>query len=725
MLNRSLHKVIFAPVITALTLGSLIIGVPTAFATTTPFNCNGTDASGGTYTVTDGTLDGSSVGSCTSSSLVLDSSITTIEADLNIPNTLTSVSIPSTVTSIGYAAFLHADSITDYVVDPANLNYESIAGVLFSHDGTTLIQYPAAKSTATYTVPASVTTIGSYSFFGTQLVSLQLPPNLLNLGGGAIQSNPNLVSISALPASLPFQQSMISRNNALAAINVDASHLVDDPQNPGTPLPAQLKSIDGVLFSADGTYLYLYSEGKPGSSYTVPDGVQAIDTIWSYGPQFSRLILPASIQVVSPGSLNLHSVTLMDSSIFTAENGAWQNLFGAGPLLVNDCNPSTASSDASNIEQASNVTLICEPSAPDFTLSQGNIGYVRNTVISGSRNYHITATVAPDSYSIYPHTEPYGLNFNTSTGLIYGTPNQNFQATWFTITGSNALGDSSHIIRVAVGDPVSLTAPADNSTLTAQVGTNFSNQITYTGGIGDVFFSVSNGSLPDGVTLDTDSGLISGTPTRAGTYTFDFAATDMTRHDVNGSNITITVAPAPPHVEWAAPLQTDSIASTELGCDATSSPLILHGKFSTPIMNISINGKNLDKSQWVQTGTTLTITPKAGTSEALTILIYNGSTPILSAKVDNHSASCTPAPAVVAPTPTPTPSATPTPAATPTPTPAATTTPAPATTVVKKPAKPTKPAKVATKTIVCVKGKKSLKVSGTKPICPKGYSVKK
>ena len=58
------------------------------------------------------------------------------------------------------------------------------------------------------------------------------------------------------------------------------------------------------------------------------------------------------------------------------------------------------------------------------------------------------------------------------------------------------------------------------------VGSPYSQTITSTGGNGTFTYSVSSGSLPAGLTLNASTGLISGTPTTAGTSTFTVTTTD-------------------------------------------------------------------------------------------------------------------------------------------------------------------------------------------------------
>ena len=106
---------------------------------------------------------------------------------------LTIVSVPSSVISIGNCAFSVAfggiygasgnNSLVTITVDPENLNYTSVDGVLFNKSQTTLLQYPAGKLGASYTISNSVTSIAGYAFFGSvSLTNITIPAASQNLG---------------------------------------------------------------------------------------------------------------------------------------------------------------------------------------------------------------------------------------------------------------------------------------------------------------------------------------------------------------------------------------------------------------------------------------------------------------------------------------------------------------------------------------------------------------
>lgn len=73
------------------------------------------------------------------------------------------------------------------------------------------------------------------------------------------------------------------------------------------------------------------------------------------------------------------------------------------------------------------------------------------------------------------------------------------------------------------------------------VGTPYSQTVSGSGGTSPYTFSVSSGSLPTGLLLNSSTGAITGTPTTVGTFTFTITATDAT--GCTGSRLyTITIA---------------------------------------------------------------------------------------------------------------------------------------------------------------------------------------
>ncbi|MBI1766694.1 MAG: putative Ig domain-containing protein [Acidobacteria bacterium] len=73
------------------------------------------------------------------------------------------------------------------------------------------------------------------------------------------------------------------------------------------------------------------------------------------------------------------------------------------------------------------------------------------------------------------------------------------------------------------------------------VGTAYSQTITASGGGGTYAFSVSAGSLPNGLMLNANTGLLSGTPTAINTFNFTISATDTASDCVGSRAYSVTI----------------------------------------------------------------------------------------------------------------------------------------------------------------------------------------
>lgn len=133
------------------------------------------------------------------------------------------------------------------------------------------------------------------------------------------------------------------------------------------------------------------------------------------------------------------------------------------------------------------------------------------------------------SYTISPNL-PAGLTINSTTGVISGTPSAVSTQTSYTVTGTNASGTvtATVVITVNVAAPASLsyTTPNVYTTGTTIAALN----PTSTGGV-ITQYSIGP-SLPAGLTIDANTGVISGTPS---------AVSSQTSYIVTGTNVSGTV----------------------------------------------------------------------------------------------------------------------------------------------------------------------------------------
>jgi hypothetical protein len=152
---------------------------------------------------------------------------------------LTSVTIPNSVTSIGLGAFDECSSLAAIKVDAQNALYSGVNGVLFNKSQTMLVEYPGGIS-GSYTIPASVTSIGEEAFYAcANLTRVTIPNSVTSIGDGAFYEC-----------------------SSLATIDVDAQN-------------AFYSSVRGVLFNKSQTMLVEYPGGISGS-YTIPASVTSI-----------------------------------------------------------------------------------------------------------------------------------------------------------------------------------------------------------------------------------------------------------------------------------------------------------------------------------------------------------------------------------------------------------------------------------------------------------------
>lgn len=117
-------------------------------------------------------------------SVTIPSSVTSIGRLAFNFSGLTSVSIPASVTSIGQSPFNACSDLTAISVDAANPSYSSSSGVLFDKAQTTVIEAPGAITS--YTIPASVTTIGGEAFIDCLvLTNITIPATVTSIANRA------------------------------------------------------------------------------------------------------------------------------------------------------------------------------------------------------------------------------------------------------------------------------------------------------------------------------------------------------------------------------------------------------------------------------------------------------------------------------------------------------------------------------------------------------------
>ncbi|HEY4938217.1 MAG TPA: putative Ig domain-containing protein, partial [Actinomycetota bacterium] len=155
---------------------------------------------------------------------------------------------------------------------------------------------------------------------------------------------------------------------------------------------------------------------------------------------------------------------------------------------------------------------------------------------------------APYSWQVLGPPLPPGLILDPATGTISGTPSAS-TTNVFTVQVTDSTSPAANRASALVTLVVNSSAPVAIVTAslpTATVGSPYTATLTATGGSGPYTWSVKPGSLPAGLALAA-IGVISGTPTTAGTVTFTAAVFDSAtpQPGVALGLLSITIDPAP------------------------------------------------------------------------------------------------------------------------------------------------------------------------------------
>jgi uncharacterized protein YhjY with autotransporter beta-barrel domain len=146
-----------------------------------------------------------------------------------------------------------------------------------------------------------------------------------------------------------------------------------------------------------------------------------------------------------------------------------------------------------------------------------------------------SGAVAPYSFTLTGGTLPGGVTLST-TGQLSGTPIASGSFP-FTVTVRDANGQTGTAsLTLAVSVPTLAITPA--TLPTAVQGIAYNQTMSARGGVAPYSFAVSAGSLPAGLTLNTATGAITGTPTGSGIANFSITVTDSTA----GTSATATIA---------------------------------------------------------------------------------------------------------------------------------------------------------------------------------------
>ncbi|MBQ3627463.1 MAG: leucine-rich repeat protein [Bacteroidaceae bacterium] len=205
-------------------------------------------------------------------SIDLPNSIETVGYGVFSNTEFTSITIPAALTTDlkgGY--FYNSKKLASIQVDPGNQKYNSVGGVLYDKEIKSLIFFPPAKESTSYTIPSTVTKICSNSINNcSNLTSITIPEGVETIEDVAFQTCTNLTSLH-LPNSIKeLGNSFISGCSSLKHINI----------------PTSLDIIDYAVFA-----------GASGlESISIPSNIKEIKA-WAFRDcsQLKSIYIPSSV----------------------------------------------------------------------------------------------------------------------------------------------------------------------------------------------------------------------------------------------------------------------------------------------------------------------------------------------------------------------------------------------------------------------------------------------
>ena len=458
---------------------------------------------------------------------------------------LTSVTIPDSVTSIGSSAFSYCSSLTEIVVDEENEAYCSIDGNLYTKDGKTLVQYAIGKPQTSFTIPDSVTSIGSYAFcdcssltsvtigngvtsigsyafagcsgltsvtigdsvttigewafcYCPSLTSVTIGDSVTTIGRYAFLKCSSLTSVTIGDSVTTIENNAFSACTSLTSVTIPDSvttigdsafsacysltEIVVDEENEA------YCSIDGNLYTKDGKTLVQYAIGKPQTSFTIPDSVTGIgDYAFCDCSSLTSVTIPDSVTSIGYYAFSdctrLTSVTIPDS-VTTIGDDAFYHCTSLTSVTIGDSVTTIGERAFYCCWSLTNVTI------PDSVTS---IGY-------GAFEYcdSLTSVTIPDSVTIigdYAFCDCSSLTSVTilsETVEIYDSANTiSNTATIYGYEGSTAEAYATNYNRRFVKILASGTCGAEGDYVTWLVTENGELIISGTGDMADFDYNAS------------------------------------------------------------------------------------------------------------------------------------------------------------------------------------------------------------------------------------------
>lgn len=260
-------------------------------------------------------------------SVTLPANLTSIGREAFAGTAVAQFDLPETITTIGPAAFANNQALTSLCVPPLIVSFDGSddpsQGIIFGCSNLTEVTF--AEGTKMIALPG-------YFFVGTGVTEFVVPEGFVKIGKAALGEN---ISKVTLPSTLEIIPSMGSTAYGYEGMNLGTG-LQQILVAAGNPY---FKSVDGVLFSKDGTILYQYPAARAGESYTIPEGVTSLGVMaFSNCANLKTVTCSNTMTAFGPAAFiesSLESITI-PGTIERVDEQAFQNCAALTTITIEE-----------------------------------------------------------------------------------------------------------------------------------------------------------------------------------------------------------------------------------------------------------------------------------------------------------------------------------------------------------------------------------------------------
>jgi IgGFc binding protein/Bacterial Ig-like domain (group 1)/Putative Ig domain len=287
------------------------------------------------------------------------------------------------------------------------------------------------------------------------------------------------------------------------------------------------------IYGANAADSYAYTGGQNFAALSNVASLQ-LSTSNESGDIGQQVCVPVTVEDSSGNPVPGVRVDATVSGANSTSLNAQADSYGNASLCYSGTNPGTDTVTLTANGYTVTATVVWSLQAPNISYSPSTVSLGTNTAMPTLSPTNTGG--ASTNWSVSPNL-PTGLSINSTTGNITGTPTATSSATNYTITAQNTAGSSTTTISISVTAPVTPAISYSPSTMSLSVDVAINALIpTETGTFPT--WSVSP-SLPSGLSINAQSGVISGTPN---TVTSSANYTVTASNSAGSATTTLTIA---------------------------------------------------------------------------------------------------------------------------------------------------------------------------------------